>query len=69
MLVKLFREYPFLIDSAFVRSRAQAEKMVKSGGFPSCKEFVEHAKKNSALTPEAWSRFNKALEIKSESKI
>lgn len=69
MLGELFREYPFLIDSAFVRSRAEAEKMVKAGGLPSCKELVEHAKQNSVLPPEAWTGFDKALEIKSESKI
>ena len=67
MLSKLFRKYPFLIDSAFVRSRTEAEKIVQSGSFPSCKEFIKRAKKNSVLPPEVWSEFERALNVKSKS--
>lgn len=61
-LCEILREYPYLIDKAFVRSRSEAEKVIQDKNFPSCEAFIERAKSNSKLPPTAWKAFDQALE-------
>jgi hypothetical protein len=67
MFRKILQEHPYLIDTAFVRSRSEAEKIVHAKHFPSYAAFIKRAKLKSKLPPNAWKPFEQALEIHEKS--
>jgi hypothetical protein len=59
-LKKLLQEYPYLIDDTFIRSRTEAMRLI-SGNDVSIEDFIERAKRRSALPASSWDVFTEAL--------
>ena len=56
----ILREHPYLIDSAFVRSRSEAVRFAGESSV-TVEEFIERCKKRSSLPAEGWDAFSEAL--------
>lgn len=54
------REYPFLLDDAYVITGTEIDRIISSG-FPTVRQLVEQAKTKFALPDEAWAEFDAAI--------
>ena len=59
-LKMILQEHPYLIDSAFVRSRSEAVRLAGESSV-TIEEFIERSKRSSSLPAEAWDAFSEAL--------
>ena len=59
-LKMILQEHPYLIDSAFIRSRSEAVRLAGESSV-TIEEFIERSKRRSSLPAEAWDAFSEAL--------
>ena len=65
---KLLQEHPYLIDSAFVRSRSEAILFANENDV-TIEDFIERARNSSSLPTSSWDVFTEAIARKHDRKL
>lgn len=68
-LKQLLREYPYLLDDAFVMSASEADRIVRQHGFVSFPEMIQSAKLRFGLPDEAWADFDAVIARRSRRQL